>query len=181
VECSSFTLAVYLIALLGFLSALPSFYRLTIMADISSCPPINRSSVQAAHKRVEKLIHRTPTITCETLNRIASTPESKRCPRTGPNVACEPAPHSNDIQGSAAIANTSPKVKLFLKCENQQRIGAFKARGAFHALGRLIEEEGLESVRGKGVTTHSSGTLTFRQATPQRSTNCYSQGTMRKL
>lgn len=46
---------------------------------------------------------------------------------------------------------------MFFKCENQQRIGAFKARGAFHALGRLIEEEGIENVRRKGVTTHSSG------------------------
>lgn len=129
------------------------------MADLSTCPPINRSSVQAAHKRIEKYIHRTPTITCDTLNQIASTPESQRCPTTGPNVASEPAPHTNGIQGNAATANANPKVRLFFKCENQQRIGAFKARGAFHALGRLIEEKGIESVREKGVTTHSSGSL----------------------
>jgi len=130
------------------------------MADLSTCPPINRSSVQAAYKRIEKYIHRTPTITCDTLNQIASTPESQRCPSTGPNVASEPAPHTNGIQGNAATANANPKVRLFFKCENQQRIGAFKARGAFHALGRLIEEKGIESVREKGVTTHSSGSLT---------------------
>ena len=47
--------------------------------------------------------------------------------------------------------------QLFFKCENQQKIGAFKARGAFHALGRLIEEKGIENVRQTGVTTHSSG------------------------
>jgi threonine dehydratase len=130
------------------------------MADLSTCPPINRSSVQAAHKRIEKYIHRTPTITCDTLNQIASTPESQRCPSTGPNVASEPAPHAKGIQGNAATANANPKVRLFFKCENQQRIGAFKARGAFHALGRLIEEKGIDSVREKGVTTHSSGSLT---------------------
>lgn len=128
------------------------------MADVSRCPSINRASVQAAHKRIEKYIHQTPTITCETLNQIASTPESKRCPTTGPNVASEPAPHTKSMQGNAATANANPKVRLFFKCENQQRIGAFKARGAFHALGRLIEEKGIDSVRENGVTTHSSGT-----------------------
>lgn len=140
-------------------STSPPVTSIFTMADLSTCPPINRSSVQAAHKRIEKYIHRTPTITCETLNRIASTPESQRCPTTGPNVASEPAPHLNGIQGNASTANANPKVKLFFKCENQQRIGAFKARGAFHALGRLIEEKGIESVREKGVTTHSSGML----------------------
>lgn len=127
------------------------------MADISRCPPINRSSVQAAHKRIEQYIHRTPTVTCETLNQIASTPESERCPITGPNAASEPAPHTNGVNGNAAQSNAKPKVKLFFKCENQQKIGAFKARGAFHALGRLIEEKGIEAVRQTGVTTHSSG------------------------
>jgi threonine dehydratase len=42
--------------------------------------------------------------------------------------------------------------ELFLKCENLQRIGAFKARGAMHAVGRLDPAE-----RAKGVITFSSG------------------------
>ncbi|EEB91984.1 hypothetical protein MPER_09570, partial [Moniliophthora perniciosa FA553] len=46
----------------------------------------------------------------------------------------------------------SPNLSLFFKCENFQKVGAFKARGAFHALSRLSEEE----VRN-GVVTHSSG------------------------
>lgn len=127
------------------------------MADLSTCPSINRASVQNAHKRIEQYIHRTPTITCETLNILASTPESQRCPTTGPNKASEPAPHINGVQGDAARSNADPQVRLFFKCENQQKIGAFKARGAFHALGRLIEEKGIETVRKTGVTTHSSG------------------------
>lgn len=53
--------------------------------------------------------------------------------------------------------DAAPKVKLFLKCENQQKIGAFKARGAFYAVSRLIEEQGLEELRRIGVVTHSSG------------------------
>lgn len=41
---------------------------------------------------------------------------------------------------------------LWLKAENLQRIGAFKARGAMHAVGRLDQAE-----RCKGVITFSSG------------------------
>jgi threonine dehydratase len=114
------------------------------MADLSTCPPLTRQSVQTAHKRIQQYIHLTPTVTCETLNRIANTPQSSRT---------EGQPSGEDVSSYTS----NPKVKLFFKCENQQRIGAFKARGAFHALGRLIEEEGIESVRRKGVVTHSSG------------------------
>ncbi len=41
---------------------------------------------------------------------------------------------------------------VFWKCENLQRVGAFKFRGAYHALTRLGAEE-----RRRGVVTHSSG------------------------
>jgi len=43
-------------------------------------------------------------------------------------------------------------VNVFLKCENFQRVGAFKFRGAYTAISRLSEEE-----RKAGVVTHSSG------------------------
>ena len=41
---------------------------------------------------------------------------------------------------------------LTFKCENLQRVGAFKARGAFNAVLSLSEDE-----RARGVATHSSG------------------------
>src|SRR6476646_4567193 len=41
---------------------------------------------------------------------------------------------------------------VFLKCENFQRVGAFKFRGAMNALLQLGEAE-----RAAGVVTHSSG------------------------
>ena len=41
---------------------------------------------------------------------------------------------------------------VFVKCENLQRIGAFKFRGAMNALLQLSEAE-----RARGVVTHSSG------------------------
>jgi len=42
--------------------------------------------------------------------------------------------------------------RLFLKCENLQRAGAFKFRGAYNALSRLSDGE-----RERGVLTYSSG------------------------
>ncbi|NUM51303.1 MAG: threonine/serine dehydratase [Flavobacteriales bacterium] len=41
---------------------------------------------------------------------------------------------------------------VFFKCENLQRIGAFKARGAFNAVLQLSDEK-----KKNGVATHSSG------------------------
>jgi threonine dehydratase len=42
--------------------------------------------------------------------------------------------------------------KVFFKCENFQRAGAFKFRGAFNAVSQLDDDE-----RRRGVITHSSG------------------------
>ena len=42
--------------------------------------------------------------------------------------------------------------RMFLKCENLQRAGAFKFRGAYNAISRLSREE-----RARGVVTYSSG------------------------
>src|SRR5213594_4179445 len=71
--------------------------------------------VRAAAKRLEGLAHRTPVMTCATLDRLA---------------------------GKA----------LFFKCENFQKVGAFKFRGAANAVMKLTAE-----VAVRGVVTHSSG------------------------
>jgi len=42
--------------------------------------------------------------------------------------------------------------RLFLKCENLQRAGAFKFRGAYNAIAKLAPAE-----RGRGILTYSSG------------------------
>lgn len=42
--------------------------------------------------------------------------------------------------------------ELFFKCENFQKVGAFKFRGATHAIGNLSDKKAQ-----KGVATHSSG------------------------
>ncbi len=42
--------------------------------------------------------------------------------------------------------------KIFFKCENLQRVGAFKFRGAFNSISQLPDEQ-----RARGVITYSSG------------------------
>ncbi|MCJ1471681.1 hypothetical protein MMC13_000321 [Lambiella insularis] len=109
------------------------------MANIAKCPPLTRSSVQAAHELIKPYIHETPVLTCQTLNDLASTPQSPEALIGTPFEGHPPA---------------KPKIFFFFKCENFQRIGAFKIRGASHALERLSKEE-----LKHGVVTHSSGTF----------------------
>jgi threonine dehydratase len=44
------------------------------------------------------------------------------------------------------------RAKVFLKCENFQRIGAFKFRGAYNAIAKLTAQD-----RKRGVIAYSSG------------------------
>ena len=53
---------------------------------------------------------------------------------------------------SSPAINQHLDLSLLFKCENLQRIGAFKFRGAWNAMSQLTE-----SARQKGVVTHSSG------------------------
>ncbi len=53
---------------------------------------------------------------------------------------------------SSRTLNNKVNSKVYLKCENMQRVGAFKFRGAYNALSQLSE-----SKKEKGVITHSSG------------------------
>src|SRR5438874_13714237 len=72
-------------------------------------------SVRAAAQRLQGLAHRTPVMTCATLDRLAGR-------------------------------------SLFFKCENFQKAGAFKFRGACNAVMGLSAD-----AAGRGVVTHSSG------------------------
>jgi threo-3-hydroxy-L-aspartate ammonia-lyase len=53
---------------------------------------------------------------------------------------------------TSRTANALADASLFFKCENFQRAGAFKFRGAFNAISRLSPDE-----RSRGVLTYSSG------------------------
>ena len=48
--------------------------------------------------------------------------------------------------------NNITKAEIFLKCENFQRVGAFKMRGAYNAISQLSEDQ-----KARGVIAHSSG------------------------
>lgn len=71
--------------------------------------------IAQAHERIRAYVHRTPVLSCQTINRLAN-------------------------------------AEVFFKCENFQKIGAFKARGGVNSVLSLSESE-LQN----GVATHSSG------------------------
>ena len=85
--------------------------------DIAEFPAIaiGLDEIRQAAARLAPFAHRTPVVTCKSLD--------ARC-------------------GNA----------VFLKCENFQKVGAFKFRGAMNAVLQLGDAE-----RRKGVITHSSG------------------------
>jgi len=64
--------------------------------------------------------------------------------------------HNTPVLTSQTI-NTISGAEVFFKCENFQKMGAFKMRGAANAILQLSDEE-----KVKGVITHSSGN--FAQA-----------------
>jgi threonine dehydratase len=73
------------------------------------------ADIRAAQARIAPHVHRTPVLTCRSLDEAAG-------------------------------------ARLFFKCENFQKVGAFKARGATNAVFSLTAEEA-----ARGVLTHSSG------------------------
>lgn len=76
---------------------------------------INLDDIKRARERIKPYAHRTPMLTCESLDQ-----------RVG--------------------------ARVYLKCENLQKVGAFKFRGACNAVFSLSGEEA-----SRGVCTHSSG------------------------
>lgn len=76
---------------------------------------ISFDDIQKAHDRIRPYIHRTPVVTCQSINK---------------KVGAE----------------------VFFKCENFQKIGAFKIRGGMNAALSLEKEQ-----LSRGLATHSSG------------------------
>lgn len=87
--------------------------------------------VEKASQLIEHKITKTPTIFSYRLDDIANT-----------NVR-------DCMRSYTRMCNT----KLFIKCENLQRTGSFKFRGASHFLARLQDSE-----LAKGVVAYSTGT-----------------------
>ncbi len=83
---------------------------------------VSLADVRAAHERIVHSVRRTPLL---------------------------PVPMPT---GGGRAATDIPDGALWLKCENLQRVSAFKARGAYHFVSRLTPEE-----RSAGLLTYSSG------------------------
>jgi threonine dehydratase len=81
--------------------------------------------IREASHRIRPFIHCTPVLTCSAINRM-----------------CE----------AELFINRMCEAELFFKCENFQKVGAFKIRGATNAVFILKNQEAM-----KGVATHSSG------------------------
>jgi len=84
-------------------------------ADSDALALPDLAAIRAAHARIAPYVHRTPVLTCRSLDQA-----------TG--------------------------AQLFFKCENLQKVGAFKARGACNAVFALSDDDA-----SRGVVTHSSG------------------------
>ncbi len=68
-------------------------------------------------------------------------------------AAARIAPHAHRTPvATSATLRGETGAEIFFKCENLQKVGAFKARGALNAVLSLDDE-----AAGRGVITHSSG------------------------
>ena len=132
------------------------------MADPKTCPPLTRASVVAAHDLVRPHVHRTPVLTNSTLSRLASTPVGDR-PGDLEAARGDGDEGEEEVKEKTKAEPARPVIRLWFKCENLQRVGAFKVRGAFHAVERLKADEGWVAGGGleRGVVTHSSGEFPF--------------------
>jgi threonine dehydratase len=92
------------------------------MIKADATHPITLGLIREAAARLRTRIHRTPVIT------------------------------SRAFDEEAARRAGQPERRVFFKCENMQRTGSFKVRGATNKILSLTEEE-----RGRGVVAFSSG------------------------
>ena len=77
----------------------------------------------------------------------------------------KPHIHRTPVLTSRTL-NAEIGAEIFFKCENFQRAGSFKMRGASHAISCLTDEE-----KAKGVVAHSSGNFAQAIALSAKSAN----------
>src|SRR5271163_2750918 len=80
---------------------------------------LNLDAIRAAHHRISARIHRTPVLTCASLDHIAG-------------------------------------AQLFFKCENLQKTGSFKIRGATNAVFSLTDEQAKFGVAAPSSGNHAA-------------------------
>ncbi|KAH6972386.1 putative pyridoxal-phosphate dependent enzyme [Ilyonectria sp. MPI-CAGE-AT-0026] len=122
------------------------------MASVTSCAPLEPASISLALEKISNYVYRTPLIKSRCLDDIASCSEPRRI-LFSTSIPILPIDNTENHESTSHV----PKFNLHFKCENFQRTGAFKARGAFYAISSLVDELGLEVLRRKSVVTASSG------------------------
>ena len=65
--------------------------------------------------------------------------------------------HHTPLATSASVSRRAGGVDLALKCENLQRTGSFKIRGAYHRLSLLADEERMRGVAAVSAGNHAQG------------------------
>lgn len=58
----------------------------------------------------------------------------------------------NEILGAKLNNGKGGKIEVFFKCENLQKCGSFKSRGAYNAISRLSDEQ-----KEMGAIAYSAG------------------------
>lgn len=64
--------------------------------------------------------------------------------------------HSNPVCSSKTFSDMSG-AELYLKCENLQKTGSFKVRGAYNKIAKLHEREGVTEVVASSAGNHAQG------------------------
>ncbi|KAF3492339.1 pyridoxal-5'-phosphate-dependent enzyme [Arthroderma uncinatum] len=99
---------------------------------ISQLATLNLTAIREAYSLIQSKISKTPVYQAASLSRIVS--------------------KSIYPKGSSDTASGAPKINVFLKCENLQKAGSFKFRGASHFLAKQNDR----ALR-KGLVTYSTG------------------------
>ena len=69
--------------------------------------------------------------------------------------------HKTPLLSNESLTNLSSAKNLYFKCENFQKTGSFKIRGAVYALNTHLKRVKQQNLEAKEFITHSSGTLEF--------------------
>ena len=68
----------------------------------------------------------------------------------------QPVVHNIPLSSSTTFSGMTG-AEVFLKCENQQKTGSFKVRGAYNKIMKLYEAGGLKSVIASSAGNHAQG------------------------
>lgn len=115
---------------------------------------VTTESISKAREGIRGYISKTPLLVSDEVSDLASRAQPYQCLLSErQNSRTKDAHDTVTKEGDEG----SPRFRILFKCENTQRTGSFKVRGALNALKTLIDQHGHAHVQRKGVVTASSG------------------------